>query len=212
MKVVCANDMLLKIDREAHEVQKRVIKTFVNDSVGQRIIERMLRNPTTRPLMELELNGCTSFQSARVLVAESFVQPKTFRARAQGFRGKVCEYLEPTSLGMAALFDEHEGLEDNQWVALLRGAIIGYSCVDYGSGICATRDRLETALELPDPELLHRCVHFASGEKQFPEAQSLGTLINDNQRAEASYWWSSVEAEKRSGQVLDFSSMREDGI
>lgn len=206
MNVVSANDMLLRFDREAHEAQTKVINAFVKDSVGRRIIERMLQDPTTRPLMELELNGCTTFQSARVLVAESLAQPKTFRARAQGFRGKVCEYLELTPLGMASLFDEHEGLEENRWIALLRGAIIGYSCVDYGSGICATRERLEAALEIPDPELLRRCVHFTSGDRQFPETSSLGTPINDTERTRASHWWSSAEVKNRSGKIHDLSA------
>lgn len=197
------NDMLVKADRLAHQARQAVLQEYVTDAVGRRILARAMNSPTMRPLLELELNGCTSYRSARLLLSEELVARRTFKARAQGFRGRECEYIELTTLGMAALFEEQEGLEDNRWLALLRGSIVGYCCVDDGQGICPTRSFLETALELPDPDILERVVHPISGERQFPEAAALRKRIDPNQRAKMSHWWSAAEGGARSGLIVD---------
>jgi hypothetical protein len=80
---------------------------------------------------------------------------------------------------------------------------VGYCCIDDGQGICATRRFLQTALELPDPDILERVVRAESGEKQFPEAAALRKRVDDEQRAQSSHWWSTVEGSARSGLIVD---------
>jgi hypothetical protein len=72
-------------------------------------------------------------------LSEELAIKTTFKARAQGFRGRECEFVEPSPLGMRILYEEHEGAEDNRWLGLLRGSLVGYCCIDDGQGICATR-------------------------------------------------------------------------
>ena len=200
------NDMLLRADISAAQARREIYGQFIADEVGLRIVERVLANPVFRPLLELELNGCTGFQAARLLLSEALVRPVSFKARAQLFRSRPCEALELTPLGNATLWDEQEGLEDNRWFALLRGSIVGYSCIDDGSGICPTRDFLETALELPDLEILKRCVVSSTGERQFVDVGDTSKPVGEEQRAQASHWWSIVEGVDRSGRIVDLST------
>lgn len=204
MVVEKPNEMLIKLERSCHQARQAIIQEFVTDAVGKNLINRTLGHPTLRALLELELNGCTSYQSARMLVAEGLARAETFKARAQLLRGKQCEYLEISQLGHLTLFDEQEGLEDNKFLSLLRGAILGYACVDYGQGICLTRELFETSLELPDIEILKRAVLTGSGEVQFPELRSLKSLVDEKGRAQASHWWSSIDDVQRSGRIVDF--------
>lgn len=200
------NDMLLRANISAAQARKEIYGEFIADEVGLRIIERALANPVFRPLLELELNGCTGFQAARLLLSEALVRPVTFKARTQRFRSRPCEALELTPLGNAMLWDEQEGLEDNRWLTLLRGSIVGYSCIDDGSGICPTRDFLETALEFPDPHVLKRCVVSSTGERQFTDVGDTLKPVDEERRVRASHWWSIVEGVDRSGRIVDLSA------
>lgn len=200
------NDLLVRLEQSCRMARHTVLLDYVGDDVvGRKLIERILALPNMRALLELELNGCTSYQSARSLVAEGFARVATFKARAQLLRGRRCEYLELTDLGRMALFDEQEGLDGNKYLGLLKGAILGYACIDYGQGICVTRELLETSLELPDSELLKRVVLVGSGEEQFPELKSVKSLIDAQARAKASHWWSTLDVAERNSQIVDLA-------
>lgn len=88
---------------------------------------------------------------------------------------------------------------------LLKGAILGYACIDYGQGICVARELLETSIELPDSELLKRVVLVGSGEEQFPELKSVKSLIDAQARAKASHWWSTLDVAERNSQIVDLA-------
>lgn len=199
------NDMLVKIDELACRARETVISEYVPDIIGRSLIRRLLRNPTIRPLLELELNGCTTFQSARILLGEGLVRTGQFKARASVFRGRLCECVEVTHLGREALLDELDGLEENRWIGLLRGAIVGYACVDQGYGICGRREFIEVALELPDPEVLRRIVHVPSGQRQFSVDIGSNKKVKDCERAKSAAWWSFHDEIRRTGRIIDLS-------
>jgi hypothetical protein len=165
----------------------------------------MLGSPIIRPLLELELNGCTNFEAARVLMADELVLPVKFKSRAQGSHGMTCEGIELTNFGLSTLFQNQEGLDGNPWWELFRNAILGYACIDRGSGICGTRSRIESALELPDADILRRLVFIGNGERQLHLAVCGSKMIDSTLRASTASWWSHEADARRSGQIIDFS-------
>lgn len=203
MRVDGPNDMLVKADRLAHQARRAVLDEYVTDAVARRIIARAMSHPTWRPMFELGLNGCTSHRSTCFLVSDGLAETGTFETDAQGFRGRQCECLELTSSGTEAFQAEQARLERIPSLGPLRGALVGYCCIDDGQGICATRRFLQTALELPDPDILERVVRAESGEKQFPEAAASRKRIDDEERTKSSHWWSAIEGSARSGLIVD---------
>ncbi|SHL78935.1 hypothetical protein SAMN05444398_105268 [Roseovarius pacificus] len=206
MRTVETNDMLLRADLLAHEARQAVLCEFITDSVGRRMVQRLLDNPTFRPLLELKLNGCTTYRGARLLAAEELVKLETFKVRPSPFRGEKFEALTITSLGEIFVSEEIDGLEENRWLSILHRSILAYSCIDDGNGICGTRSFIETSLELPDPEILKRLVSVWSGSRQFPEASTIPQQINDEQRANAAHWWSEASIVTRSGRIVELPS------
>lgn len=200
------NEMLLRADRSAHEAKQAVLREFITDDVGRRLIQRLLDNPLIRPLLELKLNGCTTYRAARLLAAEELVKTEEFKVRPAPFRGRKCEAIEISQLGEIMLLEEREGLEENRWMLILQRSILGYSCIDDGNGISGTRAFIETSLELPDPDILKRLVRIWGGDRQFSEAGSISHQLKDEQRASAAHWWSEAPSLKRSGRIVELPS------
>ncbi len=196
------NDMLIEADRRAHEVRLAVYAEHVDDPVGRQMLSRLGNDLVFRSLLELELNGCTSYRGTQVLLAGELVSATTFKLRAGRFRGRECRSLQITSIGMAMMFSEQEGLEGNRWFEYLRGSVLGYACIDDGKGICTTREFLETSLEINDIEILKRCVHPFGGSFLFPETWGIAGKITEKTRASASKWWSPDVYPKRSGAII----------
>lgn len=199
-------EMLIRADRSAHEAKQAVLREFITDEVGRRLIERLLDSPSVRPLLELKLNGCTSHRAARHLAVEELVTIVEFKVRPAPFRGRVCEAIEISPLGEIFLAEEQEGLEDNRWMSILQRSIVAYSCVDDGTGISGTRAFIETSLELPDPDILKRLVRVWGGARQFPDAAANLHRIEDEQRAGAAHWWSDMPTLKRSGRIVELQT------
>ena len=210
MRTGKTNEMLLRADILAHQAKQSVIEEFVTDMVGRRLINRLLDNPPLRPLLEIKLNGCTTYRATKLLVAEEFVKIEKFKARMSPFRGRECEAIEITTLGEMTIFEEQEGVENNKYISILHQAILAYSCIDDGNGICGTRAFLETALELPDQEILKRLVGVWTGARQFPDAISFDQNLKDEQRAQAAHWWSEAGNLSRSGKIVELSTPPED--
>ena len=198
--------MLLRADLKAHEARLNVLNEFITDLVGRRLIQRLLDNPSFRPLLEIELNGCTTYRSARLLAAEDLVKMEEFKVRAPPFRGRYCEAMQVTHAGEIVLIEELEGLEENRWLSILRQSVVAYSCIDEGNGICGTRSFIETALELPDPDILKRVVSPWSRCRQFPEASGIMQRLDEEQRASAAHWWSATTNMRRSGRIIELPS------
>jgi hypothetical protein len=196
-------EMLIRTDRSVHEAKQAVLREFITDAVGQRLIRRLLDSPAVRPLMELKLNGCTSYRAARYLAAEELVRIEEFKARPAPFRKRECEAIEISSLGEVLLAEEQEGLDENRWMSILRSSIVAYSCIDDGTGVCGTRAFIETSLELPDPDILKRLVRVWGGNRQFPDAATISHKIDDEQRADAAHWWSDMPRLKRTGRIVE---------
>lgn len=197
------NEMLMRADLLAHEARQAVLREFITESVGRRLIQRLLDDPTFRPLLELKLNGCTTYRGARLLAPENLVKVENFKARPAQFRGKECEAIDITQVGEILIAEELDGLEENRWLSILQRSILAYSCIDDGNGICGTRAFVETALELPDPDILKRLVSVWNGSRQFPEATAINQKLNDEQRASASHWWSGSSSTARSGRIVE---------
>lgn len=200
------NEMLMRADLLAHEARQAVLCEFITDTVGRRLIQRLLDNPTLRPLLELKLNGCTTYRAARLLAAENLGKIEKFKARPVPFRGRECEAIDVTQIGEILIAEELDGLEENRWLSILQRSILAYSCIDDGNGICGTRAFVETALELPDPDILKRLVSVWNGSRQFPEATTISHQLNDEQRASAAHWWSDSGNMKRSGRIVELPS------
>ena len=196
-------EMLLRADLSAHEAKQKVLREYITDNVGRRLIQRLLDNPSVRPLLEVKLNGCTSYRAARLLAAEELVKTVEFKARPAPFRGRRCEAIEISHLGEIFLSEEQEGLEENTWMSILPYSIVAYSCIDDGSGISGTRAFIETSLELSDSDILKRLVRIWGGDRQFPDASAVSHQIEDEQRAGAAHWWSSEPSLKRSGRIVE---------
>lgn len=196
------NDMLVQAETQAHRARLKVFEEHVDDPVGRRLLCRLANDVQFRSLLELELNGCTSFQGGQQLLGKELAFRTSFKARTTRFRGHQCHGLEISSFGTALLFEEQYGLEENRWLEYLRRAVLGYACMDEGKGICSTREFIETSLEIEDIEILKRCVDPASGAYQFPETGALSGRIDPKARASASVWWSSVPVTERSCEII----------
>ena len=199
------NKMLVEIEEVTARLTQEILERHVGDPVARQIVKRAMEDRVFRALLELELNGCTTLLSTKVLQSEGLIRLTEFKARAAGFRGKHCEAVEITELGEARLWSEQEGLEDNRWLGFFRGSILGYACIDIGHGICATRSYVETALELHDYAIVKRLVHLNSGMRQFPDKQAAENIVSDAERAAAAHWWSALEGVKRSASIIDLS-------
>ncbi|MDV7142963.1 hypothetical protein R3X27_09720 [Tropicimonas sp. TH_r6] len=196
------NDMLIEAERRAHKARLDVFAEHIDDPVGLRLLARLGGDLVFRSLLELELNGCTSFRGTQILMAGELVSLQAFKIRTGPFRGRECSSLQITGIGMAMMFEEQDGLEDNRWLEYLRGSVLGYACIDDGRGICATREFLETSIEIDDLEILKRCVHPYSGTFAFPEAWGMTGKVDAKTRASASKWWSSNISPKRSSVII----------
>ena len=199
------NGRLVEIELASRHSTREIVERYVRDPVARRIVTRALNDQVFRGLLELQLNGCTSFRLAKVLISEEMIRATPFKARTSEFRDEECDGIEISALGEARLWSEQEGLEENQWLGMLRGAVIGYVCIDNGQGICATRSFIETALELQDYSILKRLVEQHAGRRQFPALTTVDEAVDDEQRAAAAHWWSALEGVGRSGRILDLS-------
>ncbi|MDV7143520.1 hypothetical protein R3X27_12600 [Tropicimonas sp. TH_r6] len=196
------NDMLIEADRRAHRARLDVFEEYIDDPVGRRVLSRLGNDIVFRSLLELELNGCTSFRGTQVLNAGGLVTLSAFKVRAGRFRGRECLGQQVSEVGRDFLFYEQEGLEDSHWLGYLRGSVLAYACIDDGHGVCATREFLETSVEIDDLEILKRCVHPYGGAYLFPEAWGLSGKVSDKSRASASKWWSATTGPERSSAIV----------
>tara|TARA_R100000935_G_C2841045_1_gene171016 strand:+ start:2831 stop:3448 length:618 start_codon:yes stop_codon:yes gene_type:complete len=201
-----SNEMLVVMEKKVWADRREILEKYVPDRIARRVVQRLLTSPTVRPLLELELNGCTSRESARVLMAEELICISKFRSRAEAYRGEDCEGIEISHLGYSTLFDVQEGLEGNPWLSFIQGAIIGYACIDHGNGICGTRSRIESSLEHPDPEIFERFVFLRTGQYQFQGNRFSGLRVENKERAATASWWSVAGGVDRSGEILDLST------
>lgn len=198
-------NIILLSELAARRARDEALKKELKPPLARRFLSKYLDHPVLRPLLELEINGSTSYEGALVLFGQELVKTTKFRCRSAALRGVNCEALEISSLGWAMLAAEQEGLEDNRWMQGLRAAIAHYACLDRGAGICMARAALETALEIPDPDILQRVVFLHSGMRQFANHPSQAQPIDDNLRSEHSFWWS-IDGEKRKGvAVIDLA-------
>ncbi|WP_170516993.1 hypothetical protein [Ruegeria atlantica] len=196
-------------DLAARKARDEVIVKSISQPLARRFVTSLLDRPFLRPLLELEINGCTSFEGALLLVGQELAHATKFRCRSQQFRGEECEALEISPLGWTTLAAEQVGLEDNRWMHLFREAIQGYVCVDQGAGICMSRPLYETALEIPDPALLERVVFINNGAKQFPHFRSGANQTDIGIRQEQSPWWSTDGQKRSCVDVFDLSRANE---
>ncbi|WP_164659546.1 hypothetical protein [Tropicibacter sp. Alg240-R139] len=194
---------LLNADIAARNARDRAIIESVPDAGAFHFVRRLLSNPTLRPLMELELNGCTSLVGALLLSSQEYVRTTRFRGRSARFRAREFEALEMTSLGSAALMSEIEGLEKNRWLGEFQTAVEGYVCIDHGAGICMSRPLFETALEIPDPEVLERVVFLNNGMRQIAEMYRKEEFIDAECRRDHSIWWSENGKSRKGVEVVD---------
>lgn len=203
MRIDAPNKMLVEIEEAANRSMMEILRRHIQDPVARKIVARAIDDKVFRGLLELELNGCTSLLSAKLLNVEGVIRHTTFKGRAAGFRGTDCSAIEITEMGEARLWSEQEGLEDNRWLGFFRGSILGYACIDFGEGICATRSYIETALELYDFAIMKRLVQLNTGVRQFPDIQAAVEKVSDAERAAAAHWWSAVEGIERSATIVD---------
>lgn len=194
---------LLNADIAARNARDRAIIEAVSDPGAFHFMRRLLSNPTLRPLMELELNGCTNLEGALLLSSQEYVRTICFRGRSARFRAREFEALEMTPLGAAALMAECEGLEENHWLSEFQTAVEGYVCVDQGAGICLSRSHFETALEIPDPEVLVRVVFLNNGMRQIAEMYRKEEFIDAECRRDHSIWWSGTGKGRKGVEVVD---------
>lgn len=113
-------------DLAARRARDNALLERVTEPLARRFVTNLLNRPVLRPLLELEINGCTNYEGALVLLGQELIQVTTFRCRSTGLRGTECEALEFTNLRWATLNAEQEGLEGNRWMALFRGAVGSY--------------------------------------------------------------------------------------
>lgn len=192
-------------DLAARRARDESLLEGVQQPLARSFVTNLLNRPVLRPLLELEINGCTNYEGALVLLGQELIQTTRFRCRSTDLRGAECEALEFSNLGWATLEVEQEGLENNLWMSFFREAIGSYACIDAGSGICMTRAHLETALEIPDPAILERVVFLNNGMRQFPNNYTQDQFIDDQVRRDHSSWWS-LDGEKRNGvSVVDLA-------
>lgn len=205
MDVDRPNDMLVEIEVAEKLSREKIVSTYEEDMVGQKVLSRFVGDQMLRGMMELQLNGCTSFQFARSLLLDGMAELAQFKARSGRFRGTSYAVVEPTDLGLEWLSAQKEDLEEDPSFSTFRGAVLGYSCMDFGDGICSTRSFLETAMELPDPEILERVVHPQFRTHLFPQAHTIKGGVTENQRAKNAQWWSTDHLAPRLGRIIDLT-------
>lgn len=207
MPVARPNDMLLEIEAAERKGREKVIQSYAKNFLDQRYISKAVDDKRLRASTEILLNGCTDFRSARFLQLEGLAKSVDLRSRSDHFREKIFSAIELTDLGQTWVLAQHEGREDERYYSIFEGAILGYVCMDAGEGICATREFMETAADLPDPEILERIVHPVSGEHMFPNAHSMKNRITDDQRAKTARWWSIDPRAPRKARVIDLMDL-----
>ncbi|WP_415182192.1 hypothetical protein [Phaeovulum sp.] len=119
------------------------------------------------PLMELELNQCTSNQGGQILSHQGLARPSCFSSEAPLFFGKSFISLELTSTGENEFRQIFHELPHGHYSGHFGNALSAYSCIDEGSGICATQKFIEDAVNMPNLQILERLVDAETGAKHF---------------------------------------------
>uniref|UniRef100_A4WQQ1 Uncharacterized protein n=1 Tax=Cereibacter sphaeroides (strain ATCC 17025 / ATH 2.4.3) TaxID=349102 RepID=A4WQQ1_CERS5 len=167
-----------------------------------------LTDPLWRPLVELEINGATSYEGALMLAGAGLVTSVSFVARSGRERGRSVPFVDFTDLGRECLNEYlcFSGKEDPCREALFQ-AIGSYLVVDRGSGIVATRSLLEVALEIDDWDILKRIRHLGTGCPfgMSYEVQPQDQAVTEEERMEMSQFFSDWDEERLGAKLIDLS-------
>ena len=198
---------LLLADIAARKARDEAIRTAVTDPSAVKFITALLSRPLLRPLLELEYNGCTTYESALLLSSHELVRTTRFRCRSASFRGQEFEALELSHLGVEALFLEQEGFDGSRWMKMFQTGVEGYACIDHGAGVCISREHFETALDIPDPEMLERVVYLSNGARQISKGFRAEEFVDEACRREHSTWWTLDGKPRTSVEVADLTRL-----
>lgn len=167
-----------------------------------------LTDPLWRPLVELEINGATSYEGALMLAGAGLIISSSFVVRNGRAGGCSAPFVDLTSAGRESL-DEYlrfSGKGDSCREALFQ-AIGSYLVVDRGNGIVATRSLLELALEIDDWDILKRVRHLGTGGPfgMSHEVRPQDQAITEEDRMEMSQFFSDWDEERLGAKLIDLS-------
>lgn len=192
-----------------HQVDVENWKNYVDAVCGssakpttKKRVSRYLRDPFWRPLLELDFNGCTSYENGLILKAAGYIRVGTFIGRVHSVRGMHIECIEFTDEGLNQLHYYHSNTHLDEPLLDLFNAIQNYAVVDRGAGIVATRSLLEPALEYEDGEILGRvCSLVRAGDSLFGP---FSRRISEQERMDYMALVSDMDVERTGAAVIEF--------
>ncbi|PYF09249.1 hypothetical protein C8J30_110123 [Rhodobacter viridis] len=177
-------------------------------ALARKRVSRYLDNPIWRGLVELHLNGATSFEHGLMLRGAGLLRPARFFVLAGDLAGRELDCVEFTDLGLEQLHGtlSFKGADDPCREAIYR-AVSSYLVIDRGNGIVATRSALEVALEIDDRDLLSRACSLVSGCPMAlpPPARSKGATEED--WMEMAEFFSNGDDDRRGAAIIDLAAL-----
>ncbi|ESW61052.1 MAG: hypothetical protein Q27BPR15_08560 [Rhodobacter sp. CACIA14H1] len=127
-------------------------------------IERLLDHPIYFALLELEVNGCTSFRGSVALLTQSLAHYDEVSISLPEASELTVPFLDLTNFGRKVLVHEVEETVGERTLTYFRKELGQFLYVDDGYGFVATAARIREAASQLDYDFLLRLAHPTSGE------------------------------------------------
>lgn len=154
---------LAKALLEGRVARNRVLRSSYPSALVSDI-ERLLDHPIYFALLELEVNGCTSFRGSVVLLTQSLAYYDEVSISLPVTGELKAPFLDLTSFGKKVILHELEETIGDRTLAYFRKELGQFLYVDDGYGFVATAARIREAASHLDYDFLMRLAHPTSGE------------------------------------------------
>jgi len=173
------DDVLVRASLAAKRAWNNQLEIGLIDNEVINQFSTLLSHSFYRPLLELELNGCTNLRGARVLVESWLAKPVDYSMVCDWTAQSRFEGLEISKIGRNELRATIEDMGGCKYLPDFKRAIRIYLCIDEGHGICASSGLIRRALADSSQPLLGRLVFVNCGGRQFdtlpPSARASAT-------------------------------------
>lgn len=152
------DSLLVQADLAARSARSAVLRTHLpKEQVDQ--LQRLLDDPVLLGLLELRIKGYTSLNRSRLLALHRFVVTSSYRCNLGSGQTFLAEAIRLTPSGW---------LTSSKHVVDCAQAMSAYRCCDEAQGICATAERISSAVQSNENDLLRNLVFWSSALRQIP--------------------------------------------
>lgn len=158
-----------------------------SDSAIYALARRVVLDPLWLPIVEMVVNGITTYQGGLLLKGASMLQGEKFTIKRGKESGKkiTVYYLNQTAENYFNSFriSINKTLLD-KWMLAFSYSVQSYAAIDLGAGLIANNSVIKAALEHEDWELLTRLRSLKTTQYYFQNHHSSDNLLSEHIRKE----------------------------